>query len=247
MLRPSPAACPARRQTGLDTEPSPSLKPRTGRVTASCGSSLGQGAETVRSASLSLRSRRTYFDLGPFSRARRAHHRGDKGVPLNVLLHAPEGLARHPLASPRSSASSGSVSPDKNFVHVAATDRPEARRFPCGPLAHYSCAARGQVGRGHVVLRRPQRLRGDLGGTELAVGLEETREQDGDGIDRESVSVAELRQLRPREVGVRRDVVEIERTVASLTTRFTSSRASARATTPAAGRARGAGTRPSGA
>jgi len=62
-------------------------------------------------------------------------------------------------------------------------------------------------------LLKPGRQRDALdrfGGPELAVGLEETGEQDGDGLDRERVPVAELRQLRPREISVRRDVVEVE-------------------------------------
>src|SRR5207247_1650672 len=72
---------------------------------------------------------------GALSRAPRAHHRGDKGAPLDALLHAPEGLARHPLASRRSSASSGSVI----LLALTMSDAVSAASCRCQGVATFWC------------------------------------------------------------------------------------------------------------
>ena len=65
-------------------------------------------------------------------------------------------------------------------------------------------------GLAQVVLDHPESLGRNFGGSELPVGFEQPREENGDGFDRAAVLLGELRQLRPRQIRVRGDVVEVE-------------------------------------
>ncbi len=61
-----------------------------------------------------------------------------------------------------------------------------------------------------VVPRHPARLGSHLGGAHLAVRLEQSREEDGHRLDRAAVTLRQRGQLRPGEVDVGGEVVEVE-------------------------------------